>query len=364
MKVTHQNIKIRDLIKQFKDDGENGVRGYDNQLDIRPPYQREFVYNEKQQQAVIDTVLKGFPLNVMYWGKKPDGSFEIIDGQQRTLSICKYVDSGYGHNDLMFHNLPQDKRDAILDYELTVYVCEGTESEKLEWFKIINIAGEQLTPQELRNAVYAGSWLADAKKHFSRTGCPAYQHAGSYMNGVPIRQDYLETVMAWAADADGLESIEAYMAVHQHDADASAIWSYFRRVIMWVEDHFTEYRKEMKGLPWGLLYNQYKNRNYDPKVLGAQVTALMQDEDVTKKKGIYEYLLSGNAKHLNVRAFSPRQRREAYERQKGVCAECGQYFEFKSMEADHIVPWHAGGKTEASNCQMLCQADNRRKSGK
>lgn len=360
MKVTPKNITIRQLVQNYKDAGESGVVGFGGLLDIRPPYQREFVYNKKQQEAVINTVRKRFPLNVMYWAEKPDKSFEIIDGQQRTLSICRYVDGVFSFDGMYFHNLPSDQRDAILGYELTVYVCSGTESEKLEWFKTINIAGEQLTEQELRNAVYAGPWLTDAKRYFSKTGCAAYEIGGNYVNGSPIRQDFLETAIKWISG----NKIKEYMAEHQHDADASELWSYFRHVISWVEDVFIEYRKEMKGLPWGELYNQYKNRRYNPQDIETKIKALMEDEDVTNKKGIYKYVLDGQEKHLNIRAFTQRQKREAYERQNGICPVCNNHFEFKEMEADHITPWHLGGKTDAANCQMLCREDNRRKSGK
>lgn len=366
MQVTLKNITIRELTENFHDNDEGGVTGYGGLLDIRPPYQREFVYNDKQQEAVIDTVMKGFPLNVMYWADKDDGTYEIIDGQQRTLSICRYVDSAFSYKQRAFHNLQQDEKDRILDYELTVYVCSGTDSEKLEWFKTINIAGEQLTDQELRNAVYAGPWLNEAKKYFSRTGCPAYQLAEKYMRGTPIRQDYLETVLKWISGGN----IEQYMSDHQHDKDADELITYFTRVIDWVEELFVHQardgkpRREMKGLPWGEFYNKYKNRTYDPVKIEEEVSRLMQDEDVTNKRGIYHYVLSGEEKHLNIRAFTPRQRREAYERQNGICPVCNNHFEFEDMEADHITPWHLGGKTESANCQMLCKADNRKKAGK
>ncbi len=209
MEVRLKDITVRELVKDYQDNEENGVVGYGGKLDIRPPFQREFVYNDKQQKAVIDTVSKGFPLNVMYWAVRDNDEekpFEIIDGQQRTLSICKYINSEFSFKDLYFHNLEEDQKEKILDYKLTVYVCEGTDSEKLEWFKTINIAGEELTDQELRNAVYHGSWVTDAKRYFSKTGCPAYQIGSDYMNGTPIRQDYLETVIKWISE----NKIEGY----------------------------------------------------------------------------------------------------------------------------------------------------------
>src|SRR5690554_6759538 len=193
MEINLKNITIRDLVKDYKNNPDGGVSGYGGLLDIRPPYQREFVYNDKQREAVIDTVKKGFPLNVMYWAVRDNGDFEIIDGQQRTISICQFVNSDFSYKDRYFHNLSDDEQEKILDYELTVYECSGTDSEKLEWFKTINIAGEELTDQELRNAVYHGSWVTDAKRYFSKSNCPAYQIGSRYLRGTPIRQDYLET---------------------------------------------------------------------------------------------------------------------------------------------------------------------------
>lgn len=359
MDIELKNITIKELVESYQDNQEAGVVGFSGKLNIRPPYQREFVYNDKQREAVIDTVTRGFPLNTMYWAVIPDG-FEIIDGQQRTVSICQYVDGVFSYKERYFHNLQQDEKERILDYNLTVYQCQGTDSEKLGWFRTINIAGEKLTDQELRNAVYAGSWTADAKRYFSKTQCAAWQLADKYMTGSPIRQDYLETTISWINDGD----IESYMANHQHDKSANPLWLYFQAVISWIKATFPKYRKEMKGIAWGVLYNEFKDHELDPKMLEATISRLMEDEDVTNKKGIYSYVLNGKEKHLNIRAFSKNQKREAYERQGGICPVCKKHFEIDEMEADHITPWHEGGKTTAENCQMLCKEDNRRKSGK
>lgn len=359
MDIELKNITIRELVEGYQDNQEAGVVGFGGRLNIRPPFQREFVYNDKQREAVIDTVYRGFPLNTMYWAIATDG-FEIIDGQQRTVSICQYVDGVFSYKDRYFHNLQQDEKDTILDYALTVYRCQGTDSEKLDWFRTINIAGEKLTDQELRNAVYAGSWTADAKRYFSKTQCAAWQLADKYMTGSPIRQDYLETAISWMNSGD----IEGYMAIHQHDKSANPLWLYFQSVISWVKATFPKYRKEMKGIAWGDLYNVFKDQEFDPKKLEAEISRIMEDEDVTNKKGIYSYVLDGKEKHLNIRAFSNNQKREAYERQKGICPVCKDNFEIEEMEGDHITPWREGGKTIADNCQMLCKEDNRRKSGK
>ena len=358
MQIELVKVRLEELAHDYRDDREGGVVGYSGRLDIRPPYQREFVYKDKQRAAVIDTVLKGFPLNVMYWAVRADGTYEIIDGQQRTISICQYINGDFSFENLFIHNLQSDQRQKILDYELTVYLCSGTDSEKLDWFRTINIAGEKLTDQELRNAVYSGPWVSDAKRYFSRSNCPAYGLASRYLEGAPIRQDYFETVISWINNGD----IEDYMAKHQHDQDAKAEWTYLQKVIAWVENTFSVYRSEMKGIPWGNLYNKYGNQTLDPKAIEGKVSELMQDDDVTDKKGIYRYLLIGDERFLNIRAFDKRQKREAYERQKGACVKCGETFMLEEMQADHIKPWSKGGKTEAENCQLLCAEDNRRKS--
>lgn len=230
----------------------------------------------------------------------------------------------------------------------------------MEWFKTINIAGEKLTDQELRNAVYSGSWVSDAKRYFSKNGCAAYGMGSAYLSGVAIRQEYLETTIKWISN----DAINEYMATHQHESSAGELWTYFQGVINWIKAVFPNYRKEMKGIQWGKLYNEFKNQKLDSAKLEEAILILMQDEDVTNKKGIYEYVLTGKEKHLNIRAFNDKQKRETYERQEGICVVCKEHFELSEMEADHITPWHEGGKTIAENCQMLCKEDNRRKSGK
>ena len=364
MKIELKKITVRELTNGYEDNAEDGVVGYGGKLDIRPSFQREFIYKDKQRDAVIDTITKKFPLNVMYWAVREDGGFEIIDGQQRTISVCQYVEGDFSvdfsGNKLAFHNLPDDKKEQILNYELTVYFCSGTDSEKLEWFKIINIAGEKLTDQELRNAVYSGSWVSDAKRYFSKNGCAAYGIGSDYLNGSPIRQEYLETAIKWISDG----KIEDYMSKHQHDQNASALWRYFQDVITWVSTTFTEKRKFMKGVDWGILYNTYKDKNYNTKKIEEETAKLILDDDVTKKSGIYPYILTRDEKYLSIRAFSEAAKQKVYEKQKGICVHCKEHFEIEEMEADHIKPWHEGGKTVSENCQMLCKQDNRTKSGK
>lgn len=367
MEIRLEEKTVREVCNGYVDSAENGVVGYGGRLNIRPAFQREFVYDDKKRNAVIDTIKKGFPLNVMYWVESDDGNYELLDGQQRTLSICQYVNGDFSLNSFYFHNLTETEKNQILDYKLMIYICKGNDKEKLDWFKIINIAGVQLTAQELRNAVYVGPWLSDAKRYFSKSNSPAYGMGGKYLSGEANRQAYLETAIKWISSKEN-KSIEDYMAEHQHDTNASALWLYFQSVINWVQTIFPNYRKEMKGIEWGLLYNDYGNDSLNPEYLEQRIKALMQDDDVTARKGIYEYLLSGNEKYLSIRAFTDNQKRKAYERQNGICPHCvrdnfqNTHHELEDMEADHITPWCEGGKTSDENCQMLCKYHNRVKS--
>ena len=358
MKIEPKEVTVRELTDGYQDNNEDGVIGYGGMLDIRPPYQREFIYEEKERNAVIDTLQKDFPLNLMYWAVREDGNFEVIDGQQRIISICQYVNGDFSIKGLAFHNLPDDKQEQILNYGLKVYFCSGESSEKLKWFETINIAGKELTEQELRNAVYSGSWVSDAKRYFSKTSRPKI--GDDYLSGSAKRQDYLETAINWISEGN----IEDYMSKNQHAPNANELYLYFKKVIDWVQVVFPKYRREMKGLPWGVYYNEFKNQKLDHQKLEQEIAKLMQDDDVTNKRGIYGYILTGKESYLNIRAFSENQKREIYEKQKGICKKCGKYFELAEMEADHIKPWHEGGKTDAENCQMLCRDCNRRKSGK
>ncbi|MFA6076655.1 MAG: DUF262 domain-containing protein [Candidatus Paceibacterota bacterium] len=363
MKIKQHKIPVHEVIKGYKDSAEEGVVAYAGKLDIRPKYQREFVYNGEKRDAVIETIKKDFPLNVMYWVKTDEGNYEVLDGQQRTISIGQYVNGDFSVDGFFFHNLSDQKQKQILDYELMIYFCEGTDDERLDWFKIINIAGMKLTDQELLNANYTGSWLSDAKLKFSKTNCAAYLLAndgGQLVSGSPIRQEYLEIALSWINDGE----IKDYMAKHQQDKNADELWKYFQNVIAWVRATFTNYRREMNSVQWGELYNKFKDKKLNADKLEAEIKELMQDEDVTKKSGIYPYVLTRQEKYLSIRDFTPNQKREAYEKQKGICAKCREHFEIGEMETDHITPWHEGGKTISKNCQMLCKDDNRTKSGK
>lgn len=366
MKIVQKEFTVRDLFDGFQDSDEEGVVGLRGRLDIRPPFQREFVYKDDKRDAVIDTVLKDFPLNVFYFsvtGTDPgtgEDTYEVLDGQQRIMSLCRFLETpgGFSITDpsgetRYFHTLSEDEQDQILDYALQVYVCDGSDDEKLEWFKTINVAGERLNAQELRNAVFAGPWLSDAKKKFSKSGCAAYHLARTYVKGSPIRQDFLQTALEWIAHRDGV-TIEEAMAARRDEDDAQELWSYFRGVTEWVTDTFVVYRREMKGVNWGALYNEHAGTEFDVNALEDRITALMEDDDVTRKASIYEYVLSGAEKALGIRDFTPSMSRDAYARQEGACAHCGTEHPSEKLTATHAVAWVNGGTTSADNCDLIC----------
>ena len=360
MKIELHEITIREITENYIDNSEEGVVAYNNKLNIRPKYQREFVYDEKKRNSVIETIIKGFPLNVMYWVKNEDETFEVLDGQQRTISFCQYVIGDFSLNHKAFHNLTQTEKEQILDYKVMVYFCEGNDKEKLDWFRIINIAGEKLTDQELRNATYTGTWLTNAKSIFSKTNCAAYLLSKNYVAGSPIRQELLEKAISWISK----DNIEEYMSIHQHDPNANELWIYFKNVIEWTKLTFPVYRNEMKGIHWGSLYDEFKDTMYNTNDLEKEIKTLMEDEEVGNQKGIYTYVLTRKEKHLNLRAFSDKEKRIMYEKQNSICPICKKEFDIKQMQGDHIKPWCKGGKTNLENGQMLCEDCNRAKSGK
>lgn len=407
MSINLTQIKLRDLFDGYKNNDEDGVVGYHGRLNIRPKYQREFIYSEKEQVAVIDTVKKGFPLNTIYWAVARDENgdkilddngeetYELMDGQQRTISVCEFLANHLVVNFQKFFNIQKstpDIAEKILDYELQVYICDGSVSDKLAWFKTINIAGKPLTEQELLNAQYVGEWLTKAKEYFSKTNCNAAElmvirgkKAADYLSGSPIRQDYLSTVLQWIADHDGLaprsDKGDTYMATHQGDSTATDIKNYFVSVMEWVGSKFKVWRKEMKGLPWGYWYNrvlrgeckgQWIEKSADE--IEDRIKELIADDEVQSVKGIYEYLVDGEERHLSLRAFDDKIKRQVYEEQGHKCPYCdakkgghtysdvAEEYAYEEMEGDHIVPWSLGGKTEKDNCQMLCKWHNAHKS--
>lgn len=364
MIIQLHSIKIKDVYKGYINNLEEGVFGYSGKLNIRPAYQREFIYKPAQQESVIETILKNFPLNVMYWVDNGDSTYELMDGQQRTMSFCEFINNSFSilinNRHYYFNNLQKDQQDIILNYELQIYICEGTDTQKLEWFKIINVAGEKLTEQELRNAIYIGPWLTSAKKRFSKTNCVAYQLGKDFIIGSPIRQEYLEKTLYWISN----NNIEQYMATHQHDINSDELFTYYQNVINWVNMIFPVIRKEMKGVDWGTLYNQYKDKSFDGTQNEEEVKKLIIDDDVQSMRGIYPFIITRNEKYLNIRKFSEQIKNAVYINQKKTCNYCKNRFEYSEMEGDHITPWSKGGKTIKENCQMLCVECNRRKGSK
>ena len=374
MNIEPRKIKIRDVFQNYADNGDDGVFAYGGRLAIRPAYQREFVYDLEQAEAVIQTVLKGYPLNVMYWVKTGEDCYEVLDGQQRTLSVMQYLKHQFpitlDGKKFYWDALPDDKYNRIMDYEFMIYVCEGAESEKLEWFRVVNIAGEKLTEQELRNSVYTGAWLSDAKLHFSKRNCAAKKLSDKYIIGDPNRQELLEKALKGICEFQQIKDITEYMAQHKSDPDADELWQYFQDVIHWTEKIFPQYYRDMKGLDWCHLYNRYHENYYNSVIMAAEVKRLHEDTfEVQKPKGIYEFLLCRDTdpyagRLLNLRVFEEKDKQAAYSRQNGICPVCGQHFEYDEMEGDHILPWSKGGKTTGENCQMLCKPCNSKKSDK
>lgn len=377
MKIVPLSVTVRELVDGYKDNGEGGVTGFGGKLDIRPAYQREFVYKDAQRAAVIKTVRSDHPLNVMYWADRGDGTFEVMDGQQRTISLGQYAVGNFsfdfGKGPKFFYNLTEDEKQQFLDYELFVYVCTGSNSEKLDWFETINLAGEKLSSQELRNAVYHGPWLAAAKTWFSKVNGPADVTGDGYVNVKTIRQELLQRAIEWIIIRDGLPSVSDYMAKHQNEANATDLWSYYQSVLQWAKSTFPAKRKELASVDWGRLFHAYGSTFPDGDQLEERVKLLMSDEDIQKPAGIYAYVFDGDVRHLNIRAFSPAQKRVAYEKQNALCANGAhcrtpgnadgkKKFALAEMEADHVTPWSKGGHTVQDNCQMLCLPCNRQKS--
>ena len=370
MTIKQIEVTVGEITNGYINNDEKGVRGYNGQLDIRPPYQREFIYNEKEQQAVITTVMNEYPLNVMYWVKRSDDApcpYEVMDGQQRTLSLCEYVDGQFAYDFKYFSNLTPDIKKKFLDYKLMIYVCEGDPSEKLEWFRTINIKGKPLNEQEIRNAIYAGPFISDAKRHFSKKNCGAYRLGKDLVIGSPERQDLLKQALEWMAEHEKREgkmtSAVQYMAVHQHDPNANNLWTYYQNVLNWAKTNFDlkKFRKIMKGLDWAMLYEKYYDQTLDIEQMEEEMSVLVRDGEVQRKQGIIPYVLTRDEHCLDLRAFPEDIKLSVWEKQSHRCAICGREFDFEEMEGDHITPWRDGGRTVEENCQMLCRECNRRK---
>lgn len=367
-----------------------GLFGWAGKLTIQPEYQRNYLYAEnegKKEVAVVDSILKGYPLGLIYFNrnvdyKAPQTEYEILDGQQRITSIGRFVTGKFAIKDKFgmeqyFKGLPKEEQDKILDYNLLIYICNGTEKEIKEWFETINIAGVPLNRQELLNATYSGPFVTEAKKVFSNSSRPEQQKWSCYIKGNANRQDILHTALAWVSK--GEENIGGYMSQHRNDDNIDELKTYFDAVIEWAKVLFGEPKSEMRGLDWGAFYELYHANSYNPARLQQRVSELYADEAVTNKRGIFEYVLGDETDQrlLNIRIFEDSVKKTVYARQtneareQGIsnCPECAKghdnvrskIYKFSEMDADHVTAWSKGGTTSIDNCQMLCKTHNRAK---
>ena len=359
-----------------------GLFGLSGKLTIQPEYQRNYIYADgggKKEQDVIHSLLKGYPLGLIYFNRVGMDSFEVLDGQQRITSIGRFVTNKFaimdGGNPKNFDSLPADQQDRIRKSKLLIYECEGTETEIKQWFETINIAGVPLKEQELLNAIYSGPFVTKAKEEFSNSQNANIQKWTAYVKGSANRQEFLERALDWVSKGD----IGSYMSMHRSDANITELKTYFNSVIDWVSTVFTDVLAEMKGLEWGRLYEQYHGKSYDPKKMSDAVRKLAADDEVMNHKGIFEYLLGGSTdtKLLAVRVFDEKVKKAAYAKQtqaaeaKGGsnCPLCaigheankGRIYKLTEMDADHVSAWSKGGNSSAKNCQVLCATHNRAK---
>jgi hypothetical protein len=359
-----------------------GLYGLGGKLTIQPEYQRNYIYADKggnKEQAVIYSLLKGYPLGLIYFNKVSDDKFEVLDGQQRITSIGRFVTNKFAimddGNPKNFDSLPADQRAKILESGLLIYECEGTETEIKQWFETINIAGVPLNSQELMNAIYSGPFVTLAKAEFSNSQNANIQKWSAYVRGSANRQDFLERALDWVSKGD----IGSYMSQHRSDNNVNELKTYFRSVIDWVSTVFNDVKKEMQGLEWGRLYEKYHSQSYDPEKVSAEVKRLYGDPYIKRKRGIFEFILGGlkNTELLEVRLFDDATKHAAYEKQTSAakakgesnCPHCAtgheakksKMYDFDEMDADHVTAWSKGGDSSAKNCQMLCSTHNRAK---
>lgn len=370
---------------QYNESEGKGLFGLNGNLTIQPEYQRNYIYNDgKKDVAVIESILAGYPLGLIYFNRTDSGQLEVLDGQQRITSIGRFVTGKFAikidGREHTFSSLPVEKQDLILNTCLLVYVCEGTETEIKAWFQTINIAGVPLNEQELLNAVYSGPFVTAAKAVFSNSTAAYQQKWSHYVKGKPARQEVLATALKWIADAQKLDGPSAYMALHRHDDNAKELVSYFNSVIEWVSTTFEHTSdKTMCGVNWGNLYERFHDNPYNISDINARANELLADSAVEKKSGIYEFILGGeeDTKLLQIRIFDKSTAKKVYERQtadaneKGVsnCPLCAigtntnrtRTYKIGEMQADHVAAWSKGGDTAESNCEMLCIPHNRAK---
>ena len=383
MKTELMHYTVRELVEGFtyNELEGKGLYGLAGKLTIQPEYQRNYIYADgKRDVGVVDSLIKGYPLGLIYFNRTSDGQLEVLDGQQRITSFGRYVTGHFGVMDAngMPHNfdgLPADQKDQIMNSVILVYVCSGTETEIKSWFKTINIAGVPLNDQELLNAVYSGPFVTAGKAEFSNSQNSNIAKWSAYINGAVNRQDYWERALDWVSNGD----IQGYMADHRNDKDIKKVKTYFDTVINWVSTVFTDVEREMRGLTWGEYYEKYHSKSYDPKKVAAQVRKLYGDEYVKNRRGIFEYVLGGSkdSRLLDIRLFDDQTKRVQYEKQKAIaekrgksnCPACAvgqsannvKIWKLTEMDADHVQAWSKGGATTASNCEMLCISHNRAK---
>lgn len=381
----HTEITVQELCEGFvyNEYEGKGLFGLNGKLTIQPEYQRNYIYADgKKDVAVINSILKGYPIGLIYFNKREDGQMEVLDGQQRITSIGRFVTGKFAIVDngteQYFRGLSEEKKEKILNTKLLIYICEGTETEIKEWFKTINIVGVPLNQQETLNAIYSGKFVTKAKEVFSNSKNNNIIKWSSYISGAVNRQEYLECALKWVSKGN----IDNYMSKHRHDDNINELENYFNSVIEWVNGLFDAVHSEMKTIEWGELYEKYHKIPYDKQELNNKVETLYADEFVRNKKGIFEYVLGGctESKLLEVRIFEERDKKTVYARQtqeakeKGVsnCPLCAigndnnktRIWQLKEMDADHVTAWSKGGATDISNCQMLCKTHNRAKGNK
>ena len=381
----HTEITIKEICNGFtyNELEGKGLFGLSGKLTIQPEYQRNYIYADgKKDVAVIDSIIKGYPLGILYFVKTGDGTYEVLDGQQRITSFGRYVIGKFAVKvngmENYFTGLAEDLQDKILSTKLLVYICEGTESEIKEWFKTINIAGVPLNEQELLNAIYSGKFVTAAKKEFSNSQNSNIQKWSAYIKGDVKRQDFLACALDWVSKGNK----ETYMSEHRNNEDISELKNYFTSVIDWISSVFRTVEKEMCGLKWGELYEKYHTNPYNPDEVDGKVKELYADGTVKNRSGIFEYVLGGctETKLLNIRIFEDRDKRIVYEKQtkeaekKGIsnCPFCAisdtpnkiKIWKLAEMDADHVSAWSKGGATSIENCQMLCRPHNIAKGNK
>lgn len=378
--VLRTDITIRDIVDGFiySELEAKGLFGLSGKLTIQPEYQRNYIYNDgKKDVAVIDSIIKGYPIGVLYFNKVADDKFEVLDGQQRITSFGRFVTGKFAvkdsnGNEQYFSGMADVQREKILDTELLIYICEGEEPEIKDWFKTINIAGVALTKQEILNAVYSGQFVTLAKEEFSNSQNSNIQKWGAYIAGDVKRQAYLECALDWVSHG----AIDSYMSKHRHDNDINDLKTHFNTVIDWISNVFTDVESEMKGLEWGNLYGTYHSKTYDPVKVSVEVRKLLSDYEVKDRRGVFEFILGGSkdTKLLNIRVFDEPTKKIVYAEQTKIaedkgesnCPHCAlghdankdKIWSLSEMDADHVSAWSKGGETSIENCQMLCRTHN------